>query len=87
MEPKVREKASKALNNKGQVTIFVHSKHTGHELGSDANSFFLLVHLEVISWATENLKYMFCARSIARASEHDEQLIHDKFGASEHITH
>jgi hypothetical protein len=56
VEPKVRKKASEALNNKGQVTIFVYCKHIGHEPGSDADSFFLPVHPKVISWATENLK-------------------------------
>jgi hypothetical protein len=75
VESKVHDKGSGALKNKGQITIFVHSKHTGHQLGSDADSFFLLVHLEVISWATKNLKNMFCVRSMACALERDEQLI------------
>jgi hypothetical protein len=30
---------------------------------------------------------MFCARSVARASERDEQLICEKDGALEHIIH
>ena len=72
MQPKVHEKASEALKNRREVTIFVHSKHIGHEHGFDAVSFFLPVHLEVISWATKNLKYMFCVRSVVRASERDE---------------
>jgi hypothetical protein len=77
VEPKVHDKGSGALKNDGQVTIFVHSKHTRHQPGSDADSFFLPVHPEVIS----------CARSVARASERDEQLIRDKVGALERVTH
>jgi hypothetical protein len=49
LEPKVHEKGSGALNNKEQIIIFVHSKHIRHQLGFDANSLFLHVHLEIIS--------------------------------------
>jgi hypothetical protein len=49
VESKIHEKGSGALKNKGEVTIFVHSKHNGHQPRSDADNLFLHVHLEVVS--------------------------------------
>ena len=48
-----------------EAQIFIHSKHSGHNLGTEVDKMFLPVHLMVISFATENLKHMISTSTIA----------------------
>ena len=48
--------------------IHVHSKHSGHNPGSEGDKYFLPVHPLVLSFATENLKMMVSPSTVAVAS-------------------
>ena len=75
------------FTSKLQATIYVHTTHTGHQPCSDADSFFLPVHPYVLSWATENLKYMYSTAAVALASERDQELFRQNVGELERITY
>jgi len=64
VEPKTREHA----------TIYIHSKHSGYNPGSDADLFFLPVHPYVIACVIENLKYMHSPRIVEVASERRQDM-------------
>lgn len=74
VEPRAVQESKEELKDKAHVTIYVHTKHSGHQPSSDADSFFLPVHPYVISWAMENLKYMYSTAAVAAASERDQEL-------------
>jgi hypothetical protein len=87
VEPRTTHESKDELKDKTHVTIYVHTKHNGHQPGSDADSFFLPVHPYVISWATENLKYMYSTAAVAAASERDQELFRQSVGELEQRTH
>jgi hypothetical protein len=55
VESKIHEKGSGALKNKGEVTIFVHSKHNGHQPRSDADNLFFAKSVLCASQHNEQL--------------------------------
>ena len=48
--------------------IYVHSKHSNHNLGSESDKYFLRVQPFVFSFATENLKMMVFPSTVFVAS-------------------
>ena len=53
------------------VTIFVHTQHTGHVPGSEADIIFLPMHPMVMAMAKENLKMMISTSTVALASNRE----------------
>ena len=74
IEPILGEKDGESSNRK-EVSIFIHSMHTGHVPGSDADLLFLPVHPYVVDMAKENLKRVISTSTIACASKRDESKI------------
>jgi len=52
------EKKCSTQSTSMEAHIFVHSKHSGHHLGSESDKIFLPIHPLVLSFAKENLKHM-----------------------------
>jgi hypothetical protein len=87
VEPKLVGSTTEADKVKLQATIYIHTKHSRHNPGSDQDSFFLPVHPFVVSWAIENLKYMHSARAVATASERAQTLFMESVGELERVTY
>ena len=68
IEPKLAGPTTEADKFKLQATIYIHTKHSGHNSCSDYDSFFLPMHHYVVSWAIKNVKYMHSARTVATTS-------------------
>lgn len=68
VEPNQSKSSSSLSQGKLEGTIYVHSEHSGHTPGSDADSFFLPVHPLVIGWVMENLKLMLSPRALEAMS-------------------
>ena len=72
----------------GDVTISVHTQHTGHVPGSKADIiFFLLVHPLVLAMANENLKRMNSTSTVALASNREANNIKDIGTELERVTY
>ena len=84
-KPTGRESKLVLTKVKLQATIYVHTKYSGHNQGSDHHSFFLPVHHFVVSWTIENLKYMHSARAVATASERAQKLFMKSVGKLESV--
>ena len=83
VEPKISRCSSSLLH----ATLYIHSKHSGHNPGSDADFFFLPVHPLVIAWVMENLKYMHSPRIMEAASERAQDLFSERVTDLERVTH
>ena len=57
----------------GMTTISLHTKHSGHQPGTDTDKLFLPVHPIVVSLAMENLKRMVSTSTVALASKNEEK--------------
>ena len=86
VEPKLARPTTEADKVKLQATIYIHTKHSGHNPGSDHDIFLLLMHPFVVSWAIKNLKYMHSARTVATASERAQKLFMESVGEFERVT-
>ena len=83
MEPKISRCSSSLVH----ATIYIHSKHSGHNPGSDADLFFLPIHPRVIAWVMENLKYMHSPRIVEAASERVQDLFSESMTDLERATY
>jgi hypothetical protein len=83
----VEPKISRSSSNLVHATIYIHSKHSGHNPGSDADLFFLPVHPHVIVWVMENLKYMHSPRNMEAASERAQDLFSERVTDLERVTY
>lgn len=87
VEPRSVQGSDKIVKDKAEAKIYVHTGHTGHQPGSDVDSFFLPVHPYVKSWAKENLKFMYSTAAVASISERDQELFRQSVGELERITY
>ena len=87
VEPKLAGPTTEADKIKLQSTIYIHTKYSGYNPDSDHDSFFLSVHIFVVSWAIENLKYMHSIRAVATISECAQKLFMESVGELERVTY
>ena len=59
----------------GIATISLHTKHSGHQPGTDIDKLFLPLHQTVVSLAIENLNWMVFTSTVALASKNEETKI------------
>jgi hypothetical protein len=57
----------------GMTTISLHTKHSGHQPGTDIDKLFLPVHRIVVTLAMENLKRMVSTSTVALAFKNEEK--------------
>ena len=69
------------------VTISVHTQHTGHVPGSEADIFFLPVHPLVMAMAKKNLKMMISTSTVALASNREANYIKGVVTELERVTY
>ena len=87
VEHRIVDESKEGLKGKREATIHVHTGHTGHQPGSDIDSFFLPVHPYVLTWAEKNLKFMYSTGAVASVSERDQELFRQSVGELERITY
>ncbi len=68
------------------ATISLHTKHSGHQPGTDTDKLLLPVHPIVVSLAMENLKRMVSTSTVALASKNEERKIMSMVGGLERVT-
>ena len=87
VEPKLAGPTKEADKIKLQTTIYIHTKYSRYNPDSDHDSLFLSVHIFVVSWAIENLKYMHSIRAVATVLECAQKLFMKSVGELERITY
>jgi len=68
MVPLGKEKCSKKSNMSTEAVIFVHTRHSGHHLGTKIDKMFVSVHPLFILFAVKNLKHMITTSTVALTS-------------------
>lgn len=87
VEPTQSKSSSTLSQDKLEATIYVHSQHSGHVPGSDADTFFLPVHPYVIAWVMENLKFMHSPRVVEAASVEAQETFSQSVPEVERVTY
>ena len=64
----INTKSCVEVTKQAMAEIHVHSKHSGHNPGSEGDRYFLPVHLLILSFTTDNLKMMVSYLIVAVAS-------------------
>ena len=72
IEPLNKKKQIKGSST-GMAIISLHTKHSGHQPGTDTDKLFLPVRPIVMSLAMENLKRMVSTSTVALASKNEEK--------------
>ena len=73
--------------NQAIAEIHVHSKHSGHNPGSDGDKYFLPVHPLVFSFATKNLKNIVTPSTVVVASIKEAKKFENMVTYFEQITY
>ena len=85
MEP--LNKGKQIEGSSAEITIIsLHTKHSGHQPGTDTNKLLLPVHPIVVSLAMENLKRMVSTSTVALASKNEEIKIMSMVEELKHVT-
>ena len=73
--------------HEGHVTIFVHTQHTEHVPGSEADIIFLHVHPMVMAMVKENLKRMISTSTVVLSSNREANNIKANVTEFERVTY